>query len=170
MKNKIILILILCIALLLAAACQKAQQAVNDAEDLTSTESPVINPTNKELEAVRTPCDETGSQQDAENCAKTEFEKSEAEMNQLYQKVLTNLQNFEQKARPQDKILADKYKKDRENMQTAQKAWLAFRDADCIAEKESDANDNNNAMIGFSCQQRLTENRTDDLKLIYENK
>lgn len=167
MKSKIILILVLCLAV---AGCQKAQEAANDVDDLTSTESPVTNPTNKELEAVKTPCDDTINQQDAENCAKTEFEKSDAEMKQLYQKVLTNLKEFEQKARPQDKTLADKYKKDGENLQTAQTAWLVFRDADCIAEKESDINDSNNAATAFSCQQRLTEDRTEDLRLIYENK
>lgn len=167
MKSKIILTLILCVAL---AGCRTAQEAANDIEDLTSIESPLTNPTNKELEAVRTPCDDAGSLQEAENCARTEFEKADAEMSQLYQKTLNNLQNFEQKARTQDKILADKYKKDAENLQTAQKAWLAFREANCTAEKESDVDDNNNEIIAFSCQQRLTENRTDDLKLIYENK
>lgn len=167
MKSKIILTLVLCIGL---AGCQKAQEVANDVDDLTSSESPVTNPTGKELEAVKTPCDDASNQQEAETCAKTEFEKSDGEMNQLYQKVLANLQDVEQKTRPQDKTLADKYKKNRENLQTAQKAWLVFRDADCVAEKDSDATDSNNVITAFSCQQRLTEDRTEDLKLIYENK
>ncbi len=167
MKSKIILTLVLCFAI---AGCQKAQEAANDIDDLTSSESPVTNPTNKELDAVKSPCDDTNNQQEAENCAKTEFEKSDAEMSQLFQKVLANFQDSEQKSRPQDKALADKYKKNGENLQTAQKAWLAFRDANCVAEKESDTNDTNNAMTAFSCQQRLTEERTEDLKIIYQNK
>ena len=167
MKSKIILILVLCIGF---AGCQKAQEAAKDVDDLTSSESPVINPTNKELEAVKTPCDDVGSQQDAENCAKTEFENSDAEMNLHYQKILIGLQTVEQKTRPLDKNLADKYKKDLDNLQKAQKAWLAFRDADCVAEKESDTNVDNNAITAFACQQRLTEGRIEDLKLIYENK
>ena len=167
MKSKIILTAVLCLAL---AGCQRVQEAANDVDDLTSTESPVTNPTSKELDAVKSPCDDAGNQQEAENCAKTEFEKSETDMNQLYQKVLANFQDLEQKARPQDKVLADKYKKNGENLQAAQKAWLAFRDANCAAEKEADTNDNNNAMTAVSCQQRLTEDRTEDLKIIYQSK
>ena len=168
MKSKVILALVLCLGLL--AGCQKAQEAANDVDDLTSSESPLTNPTSKELDAVKSPCDDANNQQEAENCAKTEFEKSDAEMNQLYQKVVANFQDLEQKARPQDKILADKYKKSVENLQAAQKIWLTFREANCLAEKESDANDNNDAMTAFSCQQRLAEDRTEDLKIIYQNK
>jgi uncharacterized protein YecT (DUF1311 family) len=167
MKNRIILTLVLCIGVM---GCQKAQEAANDVDDLTSSESPVTNPTNKELEAVKTGCDDASNQQDAENCAKAEFEKSDQEMSQLYQKVLANFQEVEQKTRPQDKALADKYKKNADNLQAAQKAWLVFREANCLAEKESETNDNNNAITAFSCRQRLTEDRTEDLKIIYQNK
>lgn len=160
------LALILCLAF---AGCQKAQETADDLEDLTSSESSITNPTSKELEAVKTPCDDMENQQDAEKCAKMEFDKSDAELNTLYQKLLSNLQNFEQKARPQDKVLADKYRKDGENLQTAQKFWLVYREANCLAEKELETNDGNN-ITAFSCQQRLTENRTEDLKLLYENK
>lgn len=167
--QKTIITLILCCGVLLAG-CQRAQDAADDAETLTQGDSPVTNPTNKELEAVKTPCDDATDGAEAENCAKGEFEKIEAEMNRVYQKHLTDFQNFEKKAQGQDKELSENYKRNAENLQVSQKTWTAFRDANCKAEKESDTNDGNNNFTDLNCRQRMTEDRVEDLKLIYENK
>jgi uncharacterized protein YecT (DUF1311 family) len=167
--RKILITLTMCFCVCLAG-CQKAQEAAEDAEPLTQADSPVTNPTNKELEAVKTPCDDAADGAEAENCAKGEFEKTEGELTTLYQKLLTDFQNFEKKAQAQDKELAESYKRNAENLQVSQKAWTAYRDANCKAEKESDTNDGNNTFTDLNCRQRMTEDRVEDLKLIYENK
>jgi len=166
MKAKFIFLLLLC---LLFSACQKAQETIDDANDLTQSESPVTNPTMKEVEAAKSPCDEAANAPEAENCARAEFEKIDAEMNRLYQKIIADFQNLEQKARLQDKILADKYRKNADNLQTAQKAWTTFRDADCAAEKSLNATAENDAFVELNCRQRLTEDRLEDLKATYQN-
>lgn len=169
MKNKNYLTIFLCLCAF-AASCQQVRQTANDVEELTSSESPVIKPTKNELEAVKTPCDDAANQQEAENCSRVEFEKSEAEMNALYQKILADFNKFAEKAQSQDKVLVENYKRSAENLQGVQKAWLAYREAQCKAETEIDPNNSNDAFIGFSCRQRMTEDRIENLKLIYENR
>ena len=66
-----------------------------------------------------------------------------------------------------DKKLSESLKKSVESLKISQEKWLAFRDADCDSEKNTaEANENPN-YINLNCQQRLAEQRTDDLKLIY---
>lgn len=165
--RKILITLTICFCVFLAG-CQKAQEVADDAEQLAETS--VNNPSKTEIDAVKTPCDDAADGVEAEKCAKGEFEKTDAEMTKLYQKLLSDFQNFEKKAAVQDKDLAVNYKRSAENLQASQKAWLAFREANCKAEKESDTNDGNDGFTDLNCRQRMTEDRTEDLKLIYENK
>jgi uncharacterized protein YecT (DUF1311 family) len=165
-----LLTLVIIFYLVLFAACRQVQETASDAEQLSTPNSPLTNPTKNEIEAAKTACDEAINTEEAEQCVKNEFEKADAELKQVYQRILTNLQSYAEKAVSQDKVLADKYKKDHENLQTAQKAWLAFREANCTAEKTIPVENQNANYIGFSCQGRMTEDRIEDLKLIYENK
>lgn len=167
--HSLTLIIIFCLALS-TAACQQVQETASDAEQLSTPNSPLTNPTKNEIEAAKTACDDAANAPEAEQCAKNEFDKADAEMKQVYQRILTNLQSYAEKVVSQDKILSDKYKKDHENLQAAQKAWLAFREANCTAEKFIPVENQNANYIGFSCQGRITEDRIEDLKLIYENK
>lgn len=168
MNSHITLALFLCFALV--AGCQKAQEARDDVEDLTAADSPLTNPTSKEIEAVKSLCDDIGNQPDAEKCAKTEFEKSETEINQLYAKIISDLKNYAVKAKDQDQVLAEKYKRDRENLIPAQESWLNYRKFSCKAEKELNLDANSFAFNEYSCLQRLTEERIEYLKLTYQNK
>lgn len=166
---KRILILAAVFSLLMSAVgCRKAQQTADDASQLADA-SPT-KPSRSEIEAAKSPCEDVDDGIQAENCAKTEFEKSEAELNKLYQKILADFKNFEQKAAPEDKRLADNYNTSAANLQEAQKAWHLFRDANCKAEKENDVNEANDVFVEMSCRMRLTEDRMEDLKLIYESK
>jgi uncharacterized protein YecT (DUF1311 family) len=164
------LLMLICSLCLILAACQQVQETTNDTEQLSTPNSPLTNPTKNEVDASKTACDDAANDQEAEQCAKIEFEKTDTEMNDSYQKFLANLRKFEEKAGPQDKILADKYRKDRQNLEAAQKAWLAFREANCTAEKGVYGENQNAAFAAFSCQERMTADRLEDLKTIYENK
>ena len=99
-----------------------------------------------------------------------EFERSDAELNQLYAKLLTDLQNYHQKARSQDEVLAEKYKTDEETLRQAQDYWVNYRKFNCKAEREAPVNQQNAAVLGLSCFERMTEERIENLKAIYENK
>ena len=169
MKNKFLPVFVLCLCFSFGA-CQQAQDAADDAEQLSGTDSPVTNPTKSELEAVKTPCDDAANNQEAEDCSRKEFEKAETNLNQRYEKILADLAKFEEKARAQDKILAEKYKTDAQTLQAAQRAWKTYREAQCAAEKATYGENQNAAFGFFACQQRLTEDRTEDLKMIYESK
>lgn len=169
MFKRFLLTFALSFCILGASACQQMQETANDADQLATSDSPVTNPTRNEMDAAKSPCDDAPNNEEAARCAKTEFDKVETEMNDFYQKVLNERQSFAEKAASQDKILADKYKKDADNLRAAQKLWLAYRDANCAAEKET-YGENQTAYAPFSCEERMTEDRIEDLKLIYENK
>ena len=167
MKIKFLLILLICAAF---AACQSARQAANDADTLTQGDSPATNPTQNELDAAKSPCDNAANDQEAETCAKTEFDKSNRELEQTYNGILNNMRGLAAKTKEQDKTLSDKYNRDAQNLTAAQNLWLEYRKANCVAEKESAGETNTANFIESSCLQRVSEDRLDDLKAIYLNK
>lgn len=154
----------------LLVSCQQAQQTVKDAKQIAQPNSPVLNPTQAELDALKTPCDDQPDNAQAEECLRREFEKSDAELNQLYNKILADLQNFEQKARSQDATLAEKYKSDAETLRQAEDFWVNYRKFNCKAERETPLNQQNAQVLGLSCFERMTDERIENLKAIYENK
>lgn len=167
MQNRIFLGLILCLCVL-AAGCQTAQDIGDNVEDLA--DAPLTNPTKNELEAVKSICDDAANAAEAGNCAKREFEKIDGELNQLLAKITLDLQKFAEKAVSQDKTLAEKYKKDAVNLTAAQKAWTSYREANCLAEREANLDAANAVFVEFGCRGRITEDRIEDLKFLYENK
>jgi uncharacterized protein YecT (DUF1311 family) len=149
-------------------ACQSIQEKSDDLEQITSGENPINNPTQKEIEAVKDPCADAQTQEEAEKCAKDELAKVETELNQLVTKITGDLQKGADIAKDKDKALVEDYKKDIANLNAAQKAWSAYREANCLAEKDSYSGGSLAAVVTISCQERMTEQRIDELKAIYE--
>lgn len=164
-----ILIFGLILISLVFQSCRRAEQTAEEIGQLAQTNSPVMNPTNAELEAVKTPCDDVAPAE-AENCLRTEFERTEQELNQLYNKILDDLAAFQTRARTQDESLAEKYKTDAETLRFAEDYWVNYRKFNCKAEREMNLNAAESVAAGLSCFQRMTEERIENLKAIYENK
>ena len=78
------------------------------------------------------------------------YEKSAAELNQLYRRVLTVVDGSN---------LA--------NLREAQRLWIQFRDANCSAEYELYAGGSAAPMVKFACLEAVTTHRTEELKVMY---
>src|SRR5262249_28129077 len=82
-------------------------------------------------------------------CAYEAFQKSDAELNALYQQVLKRLKN-------------DTHA--RKRFVAAQRAWIAFRDAECTFVASPSTGGSVYPMVLSFCRDRLTNARVNDLK------
>ena len=93
------------------------------------------------------------SQMEMNQTAYADFKNADAELNQVYSKVI--------------KILN---KKEKKLLITAQKDWLAFRDSHCKFEIEPYDGGSIQPLIYSSCLTERTNSRIEDLKAIIEDK
>jgi uncharacterized protein YecT (DUF1311 family) len=85
---------------------------------------------------------------DMHDCAATEFTRRDGELNIAYQALMKVLD------RPEEKGAWRK----------AQRAWVAFRDAQCEADASPDAGGSIEPLIIDSCATRMTYKRTQELR------
>jgi uncharacterized protein YecT (DUF1311 family) len=96
------------------------------------------------------PCQEAGSGAETTACFYHAYEKSDAELNQLYRRVLTVV--------------------DRENLanlQNVQRLWIRFRDANCSAEYDLYTGGSAAPMVKYACLEAVTRHRTEELNVMY---
>jgi uncharacterized protein YecT (DUF1311 family) len=94
-------------------------------------------------------CQNAASQRELNNCANAAYEKSDAELNALYKQVTARLKDDAK----QTKLLV-----------AAQRAWIAFRDAECAFVGEPTADGSVNPLVRANCLDRITSARVNDLK------
>ena len=94
-------------------------------------------------------CDPNGSQADLTECYGNAYKASDAELNALYKQIEGRLKDDEATT----KLLV-----------TAQRAWLAFRDAECDFSTSAASGGTIRAMLDAICLDRLTSKRIDDFK------
>jgi uncharacterized protein YecT (DUF1311 family) len=105
-------------------------------------------------------CNPAGSQPELNACAADDFKKADKELNATWQALL--------RKEADDKVFIAK-------LRTAQKAWLAFRDAELAAHFACDSDDSRvcwGSMEGMSFMMRkkdLTQQRTKMLKDMLEH-
>ncbi|MBC7796503.1 MAG: DUF1311 domain-containing protein [Pyrinomonadaceae bacterium] len=160
---------ILLIALTFIGCANSVGEKFQDAKDIIDDADSPNEPTAKEIEAVKQPCDDVAS--DAiEKCNQAVLDNINEELTKTFNKRLQKFEKFA--ANDKNKVSDDKTvaKRFAENLQNAQKTWLAYREANCIAESENDWNESNRNLTKINCLQRVTEQRIDELNLIYDNK
>ena len=146
----------------------QVQQKVREAETVADAAANPNAPTQIEQEAVKEPCDDAKTPEESVACAQKEFEQTNAELNKVYGGMMQKLQaKVAISGNNPDKKIVEAAKKAVQNIADAEEKWTAYRDANCNAEKDAALTEANPAFIGISCQQRMTEQRIDDLKLIY---
>jgi len=94
-------------------------------------------------------CQNAASQRELNNCAHAAYEKSDAELNALYKQVTGRLKGDAD----QTKLLV-----------AAQRAWIAFRDAECAFVSAPTTGGSINPMVQANCRDRITSARVNDLK------
>lgn len=94
-------------------------------------------------------CDNASDQATMNECAGKSFKASDTELNTLYKQIEARLKDDQDKA----KLLV-----------AAQKAWIAFRDAECDFSAAGVAGGSVYPMIVLQCRDGLTQNRVKDFK------
>ena len=106
-------------------------------------------------------CDEPTTQFDMTECAGQDYEAADAELNVQYKatrKVLAE----------RDKDITDGSASAAESLLTAQRAWIAYRDAQCETEGLQAQGGTMQPMLVSACLANLTTKRTEELKQLAE--
>ena len=99
--------------------------------------------------ALAQDCTHATSQMAMNVCADQAYRKTDAELNAVYKQI------------------NDRLKDDKETIKllvSAQKAWLAFRDAECTFSTSASAQGSVYSMLVAQCRDGLTSKRIDELK------
>jgi uncharacterized protein YecT (DUF1311 family) len=94
-------------------------------------------------------CDDPQTQADMNYCAKYSFERADGELNDVYGRLKAG---YSQYAEPKAALVK------------AQRAWVAFRDAECKQDEAAVDGGSAAPMIVLQCNARLTIARTDQLQ------
>jgi uncharacterized protein YecT (DUF1311 family) len=96
------------------------------------------------------PCGNAVSQSELNQCSGERYKLADSALNQVYKQVQGKL----------DKAQWDK-------LREAQRAWIAFRDAECVAQSFPYQGGSMQALIVNDCLNALTKTRTEDLRRVY---
>jgi uncharacterized protein YecT (DUF1311 family) len=102
--------------------------------------------------AARAQCGEAKTTLQINECFAKELKKADARLNRVYQQT-------REKLSPQDAAL----------LQKAQRAWVAFRDAQCEAEHALLDGGTAGPAALMSCKLELTRRRVAEIKTIYQS-
>lgn len=102
-------------------------------------------------EARKSPCVNTETQADANACARYEFEKADAEMNKIYEQLMSELAGYNDKAQPK--------------LKQAQLVWLQYRNANCESEASIYEGGSIRPAVYSHCLASITQERTRRMKV-----
>ena len=95
-------------------------------------------------------------------CEGLALEAADADLNAAYADAVAGARAFDTGDFPAGPLPAE------EQLRDAQRAWIAFRDAACSAEAALHYGGTGANLVFLSCQRRLTEARTADLRIYAE--
>lgn len=95
-------------------------------------------------------CKNPATQLELNQCAVQKFHQADSALNSQYQSIFSTL---------------DEHGKQR--LKTAERAWLAYRDANCEAESDRYTGGSMQPLIKSSCLELLTSQRMEEIKRIY---
>ncbi len=108
-------------------------------------------------------CTEAMSTFEMNACAGAEFEKADVELNRVYKEAVASIPDMATGEQPFDKASWE------EALRASQRAWIAFRDAECEDHVEMFwAGGSGRTVEIIGCKTEMTEQRTKDLKQRYE--
>jgi uncharacterized protein YecT (DUF1311 family) len=113
---------------------------------ITVISSLSVNSLSQEKRGSDVPCGDTGTQAEANACARLEYRKADEEMNKLYGRLMTEL--------------ADYKGDDQQKLQRAQALWLQYRDANCESEASIYQGGSIRPAVYNSCLASVTRERT----------
>ncbi len=106
-------------------------------------------------------CQNAQAQMEMTYCAEQDWLAADAALNTAYKAARAAMQSV-------DAELPKAERGAEENLRTAQRAWVTFRDAACAAEGYPMHGGTAEPMVIYGCRARLTEARTEDLRSLAE--
>lgn len=106
-------------------------------------------------------CTEPVTQADMSQCARIMFEAADGDLNHAYGMAIDA-------AKQMDQNLGAGEVTNAAMLRDAQRAWLPFRDKACAAESNLVRGGSMQPMMALSCLERLTRQRTEDLRYFSE--
>ncbi len=106
-------------------------------------------------------CNAEGSTMEMAQCARDDFEKADKKLNKVYQKVLKSFAEMDEEtgdATPEDSRV--------KRLKEAQRAWITFRDADCLLQSAENFGGSIEQITFPGCTATMTEARTKQLEAI----
>ena len=91
------------------------------------------------------PCGEDGTQAEANACARRDSQKADAEMNAVYDRLMTELAGYGSK--------------DQQRLRRAQATWFQYRDANCESEASIYEGGSIHPAVYYSCLAVVTRER-----------
>lgn len=118
-------------------------------------------------QAQTTPdCSNPLTQADMNQCEALAFERADAEMNRVWTEVRATMQ---QRDREWPRDTADPRPGFWATTLQSQRAWLRYRDAQCIVKGYAARGGTMESMLISGCRRQLTEARTTELRSLTEN-
>ena len=102
-----------------------------------------------------TPCADAGSTMEMLQCLSGEFDKADAELNKVY---------FQKKAIFQNETDPAIRKELNSRLQKAQRAWIGFRDAECLLQSMDNLGGSLERVENLGCRVEMTKERVQVLK------
>lgn len=87
---------------------------------------------------------------DETDCFASALTKADSDLNQLYRQVLTVANG--------DELI---------ELKTAQRLWIQYRDANCLAEQKLYSGGSAASMVKLACLEAMTRHRTEELSTVY---
>lgn len=104
-------------------------------------------------------CQNAMTQIDMTQCASQDYEAADAELNLAYQAAIAVMASI-------DAGLSADQQGAENALREAQRAWITFRDQNCLAEGYTWYGGTGQGMVELNCLARLTRVRTEDLALL----
>jgi uncharacterized protein YecT (DUF1311 family) len=100
------------------------------------------------LQAQRDPCKEGDTTFEMKQCSAKKYKQANAELNKVYQKLMSKLDDEGHKA----------------SLKTAQLAWLKYRDSNCDFESYLNRGGSIYSVIATECMTAMTVSRTKEMQ------
>lgn len=114
-------------------------------------------------------CADPQSQLEMNRCAAAEYQKANAELNALYDRLIKNFEKDVSDARRENDADQMKYAETGlGDLKAAECAWIRYRDLHCKAVEQRFEGGSMKPLIWTSCMKQVTDHRIDELKESYE--
>jgi uncharacterized protein YecT (DUF1311 family) len=106
-------------------------------------------------------CDAALTQADMNACARADWEQADGALNALWPRA-------REAAKAQDAALPDDMKRAGQALLEAQRAWIAFRDAQCRSEGFAMRGGSAEPLLVYGCMATMTRLRTEELQRLID--